>query len=200
MKWIVIIVTLLISSVSYFTVVNDNNNSNNIINIDINEINTQLDIQQDTQSQENIVVKEDVKQNDIKEVVATKQENKNIEAESKTIDNGKKKEKEKSSNKSKENQKENNQKDSNYTETEVKIAPKTECVGNKHKIDSGNTNKWFDTQEEAESFYDSEIEKWGKQWENGEIEKDVYLKNCPYGYEVWTCPQCQKWTLNFYYR
>ena len=83
MKWIVIIVTLLISSVSYFTVVNDNNNSNNIINIDINEINTQLDIQQDTQSQENIVVKEDVKQNDIKEVVATKQENKNIEAESK---------------------------------------------------------------------------------------------------------------------
>lgn len=87
-----------------------------------------------------------------------------------------------------------------YTEQEVQIAPKTECVGNNHKISSGNTGKWFDSKAQAEAYFDTEIEKWGKMWENDEIEHEEYLKKCPYGYEVWTCPQCQKWTINFYYR
>lgn len=87
-----------------------------------------------------------------------------------------------------------------YTETEVKVAEKTECVGNNHKMSSGNTGKWFSTKAQAENYYENEIEKWGKKWENDEIEKSEYLKNCPSGYEVWTCPQCGKWTINFYYR
>ena len=80
------------------------------------------------------------------------------------------------------------------------VQGKPKCSDTKHGIVAGNSNKWFDSYEEADSFYNAEIEKWGKQWENGEIDKDEYLKKCPSGYEVWTCPLCQKWTLNFYYR
>lgn len=89
--------------------------------------------------------------------------------------------------------------DNNYKEQEVQIAPKIECTGNNHKIGAGNTGKWFETQDQAAAYYKAEIAKWGKKWENFEIEDDEYHKNCPYGYEVWTCPQCQKWTVNFYY-
>lgn len=92
------------------------------------------------------------------------------------------------------------QSNSNYTEKEVKVAPKTECIGNNHKMSAGNTGKWFETKTQADSYYNAEINKWGKKWENGEIDKAEYLKKCPSGYEVWTCPQCQKWTINFYYR
>lgn len=90
--------------------------------------------------------------------------------------------------------------ESSYKEQEVQVAPKTECKGNNHKIGAGNTGKWFETQEQAAAYFKTEIAKWGKKWENFEIEDDEYHKNCPYGYEVWTCPQCQKWTVNFYYR
>lgn len=89
--------------------------------------------------------------------------------------------------------------DNSYKEQEVQIAPKTECTGNNHKVGAGNTGKWFETQEQAAAYFKTEIAKWGKQWENFEITDDEYHKNCPYGYEVWTCPQCQKWTVNFYY-
>lgn len=87
-----------------------------------------------------------------------------------------------------------------YKEYEVTIAKKTQCDGNNHKITSGNTGKWFDTQAQADNYYNQELEKWGRQWETGKIKKDEYLKKCPSGYETWSCPQCQKWTLNFYYR
>lgn len=89
--------------------------------------------------------------------------------------------------------------DSSYKEQEVQIVPTTECVGNNHKIGAGNTGKWFETQEQAAAYFKTEIAKWGKLWENYEIEDEEYYKNCPYGYEVWTCPQCGKWTINFYY-
>ena len=80
------------------------------------------------------------------------------------------------------------------------VQEKPKCSDTKHGIVAGNSNKWFDSYEEADSFYNAEIEVWGKQWENGEIDKDEYLEKCPAGFEVWTCPICQKWTLNFYYR
>ena len=94
----------------------------------------------------------------------------------------------------------NNKPNDSYTEEEVQIAPKTECIGNNHKMESGNTGKWFETKEQADNYFNAKIEKWAKQWENGEKTKEEYLKKCPFGYEVWTCPQCQKWTINFYYR
>lgn len=88
----------------------------------------------------------------------------------------------------------------NYTEIEVKVAEKKECTGNNHKMGAGNTGLWFETKAQADNYYNSQIEKWGKLWENDEITKEEYLKKCPSGYEVWTCPQCKKWTINFYYR
>lgn len=94
----------------------------------------------------------------------------------------------------------NTKEDNSYKEYEVVVAKKTKCDGNNHKIISGNMGKWFDSQAQAESYYNQEIEIWGKKWENEDIAKEEYLKNCPSGYETWSCPQCQKWTLNFYYR
>ena len=223
MKGLIVIIILLISSFSYFGVVNDSSIANGV------------NVQTVTQEQEN--VQENVEQNNIESITLKNQENKDIETKNKAGENKKEDEEtesktnakknsvkseetksenkaktekketvtkttttEKSSNEVKEKQEKNKQQENNYTETKVELAPKKECVGNKHLIDSGNTGKWFNTKEEADSFYNSEIEKWGKQWENGEIETEEYLKNCPSGYEIWTCPQCQKWTLNFYYR
>lgn len=93
-----------------------------------------------------------------------------------------------------------NKENNSYKEYEVTVAKKTKCDGNNHKIIAGNTGKWFDSQAQAESYYNQEIEIWGKKWENENITKEEYLKICPSGYETWSCPQCQKWTLNFYYR
>ena len=223
MKGLIVIIILLISSFSYFGVVNDSSIANGV------------NVQTITQEQEN--VHENVEQNNIESITLKNQENKDIETKNKAGENKKEDEEtesktnakknsvkseetksenkaktekketvtkttttEKSSNEVKEKQEKNKQQENNYTETKVELAPKKECVGNKHLIDSGNTGKWFNTKEEADSFYNSEIEKWGEQWENGEIDKDEYLEKCPAGFEVWTCPICQKWTLNFYYR
>lgn len=101
---------------------------------------------------------------------------------------------------SKEQTKSISQNSNNYTEKEVKVAPKTECIGNNHKMSTGNTGKWFETKAQADSYYNTEIDKWGKKWESGEIKKPEYLEKCPLGYEIWSCPQCGKWTINFYYR
>lgn len=81
---------------------------------------------------------------------------------------------------------------------EVEIPPK--CNGNNHGVGVGNSNKWFNSKQEAISYYDNLIKIWGDKWENFEIDSETYDKNCPYGYEVWTCPFCGKWTINFYYR
>ena len=48
-------------------------------------------------------------------------------------------------------------------------------------------------------YYKSIIKNWGDKWENFEIDDETYNKNCPYGYEDWSCPYCSKWTINFYY-
>lgn len=74
------------------------------------------------------------------------------------------------------------------------------CEGNKHGIETGNSGRWFNTESEAIAIYDAEIKKWGDKWTSGEIDKSTYLKNCPAGYEDWSCPYCHKWTINFYYR
>lgn len=99
-----------------------------------------------------------------------------------------------------ETQDKNNNSPDNYTEIEVKVAEKKECDGNNHKIGAGNTGLWFETKAQADNYYDSEIDKWGELWTNDKITKEKYLKECPSGYEAWTCPQCKKWTINFYYR
>lgn len=85
-------------------------------------------------------------------------------------------------------------------ETKVVETP-TRCTNNNnHGMNIGNSGKWFNSKQEAVNYYDSLIKTWGDKWENFEIDSDTYDKNCPYGYEVWSCPFCGKWTINFYYR
>ena len=75
------------------------------------------------------------------------------------------------------------------------------CTNNSnHFIGVGNSDKWFNTKNDAIEFYNQKIKYWGEKWENFEIDNDTYYKNCPSGYEVWDCAYCGKWTINFYYR
>lgn len=82
------------------------------------------------------------------------------------------------------------------TNTNVNIP---QCTETKHGIEVGNSNKWFNTKEEAIALYDAEIKKWGNLWTSFQIENEEYYANCPYGYEIWSCLFCGKWTINFYY-
>lgn len=86
-------------------------------------------------------------------------------------------------------------------EIEIKTQTTTtpQCTSTKHGMATGNSNKWFNTKEEAIALYNAEIKKWGDLWTSFQIENEEYYKNCPYGYEIWSCPYCEKWTINFYY-
>lgn len=80
---------------------------------------------------------------------------------------------------------------------EIKVEDK--CSNFKHGIEVGNTNRWFSSKEQAIAEYDMEINLWGDKWVNNEIDDETYYKNCPDGYEIWSCPYCKQWTLNYYY-
>lgn len=75
---------------------------------------------------------------------------------------------------------------------------------NNHGMSVGNTGKWFSSKDEAVAYYKSQIKYWGDWWENTDADDteadEIYNKNCPSGYEVWSCMYCSKWTINFYYR
>lgn len=71
---------------------------------------------------------------------------------------------------------------------------------NNHGMNVGNCGKWFNTKSEAIVYYEEKIKYWGKLWETYQIEDDEYYKNCPTGYEIWSCMYCSKWTINLYYR
>lgn len=77
------------------------------------------------------------------------------------------------------------------------VIPK--CSESNHYIGVGNSNKWFNSKQEAINHYQSIIKTWGDKWEKFEIDDETYQNNCPYGYETWSCPLCEKWTINFYY-
>lgn len=174
------------------------------ISSDQNAIDVESIVKEETIKEEQLSQKQEVTSNNNKTI--TKNEIKrtsNADQEKQQQTNNNHIEETKQSNPPKvETPKENNKtSNNNYTEVEVKIAEKKECDGNNHKIGAGNTGLWFETKAQADNYYNSEIEKWGKLWENDDkFTKEEYLKKCPSGYEVWTCPQCKKWTINFYYR
>ena len=85
------------------------------------------------------------------------------------------------------------------TKKEVKEPEKPQCTDTKHGVGVGNSNRWFNSKQEAINHYQSIIKNWGDKWENFEIDDETYNKNCPYGYEIWSCQFCGKWTINFYY-
>ena len=82
---------------------------------------------------------------------------------------------------------------------EPKIVEVPKCSGNNHGVGTGNSGKWFNSESDAIKYYKSIIKTWGDKWEKFEIDDETYNKNCPYGYEDWTCPYCGRWTINFYY-
>ena len=91
---------------------------------------------------------------------------------------------------------------SSSKQEETKAEPKVErCTNNNnHGMDIGNSKKWFNSKNEAVAYYNDQISYWGNQWENEMIDDATYYKNCPAGYEIWSCMYCGKWTINFYYR
>ena len=105
---------------------------------------------------------------------------------------------------------ENKQETSKPTETKKAETPKVEtqkeetptrCTNNhNHGMDVGNSGQWFSTKNEAIAYYENKINYWGNLWETDQIDDATYYKNCPKGYEIWSCMYCSKWTINFYYR
>lgn len=77
----------------------------------------------------------------------------------------------------------------------------TRCTNNNnHGMDVGNSGQWFSSKNEAIAYYNSKVSYWSNLWETDQIDDATYYKNCPTGYETWSCMYCSKWTINFYYR
>lgn len=83
-------------------------------------------------------------------------------------------------------------------ETKTNTNQNTNNTNNAPKCTHSNSN-WYNSKAEAEAIYNAEIKKWGDKWTNYEIDNETYYKNCPSGYEVFSCPYCNKWTINLYH-
>lgn len=84
------------------------------------------------------------------------------------------------------------------TNTNTNQNRNTNNTNNAPKCTHSNSN-WYNSKAEAEAIYNAEIKKWGDKWTNYEIDNETYYKNCPSGYEVFSCPYCNKWTINLFY-
>lgn len=73
------------------------------------------------------------------------------------------------------------------------------CANGNHSMPTGNCGKWFNSRNEAISYNDAVCNKWNNKIDNNEISYSEYVKNCPSGYECWSCSRCGKWTINFKY-
>lgn len=83
---------------------------------------------------------------------------------------------------------------------EIKQPETPKCSDSKHGVGVGNSNKWFNSYNEAVSYYDNLILDYSNKIHNGQITFEEYNKQCPCGYEIWSCQYCGKWTLNYYKR
>ena len=70
---------------------------------------------------------------------------------------------------------------------------------NNHSIKCGNIGMWFGSRREVDTYFSSVCNKWGTKYKNEEITWEEYTKNCPQGYECWSCSYCGKWTGHFKY-
>ena len=74
------------------------------------------------------------------------------------------------------------------------------CTNNyNHYVSCGNMGRWFSSKSDVRAFVDAEMNKWNNLFESGAIGEDEYFRNCPSGYECWSCSNCGKWTGNFTY-
>lgn len=74
------------------------------------------------------------------------------------------------------------------------------CASGNHSMPTGNCGKWFNSRNEAINYYNSVSDMWNSKYDAGEISYEQLHKNCPGGYECWSCSQCGRWTINFKYR
>lgn len=80
------------------------------------------------------------------------------------------------------------------------IQKETHCTNNNnHSIKCGNIGMWLGSRREVDTYFSSVCNKWGTKYKNEEITWEEYTKNCPQGYECWSCSYCGKWTGNFKY-
>lgn len=71
---------------------------------------------------------------------------------------------------------------------------------NNHSTSCGDAGIWVAGKNEFKTYYENYCEEWNNKWVNDEISNEEYYKNCPYGYECWSCGYCGKWTGNFIYK
>ena len=67
-----------------------------------------------------------------------------------------------------------------------------------HYMPKGNMGKWFKSKKALKNYVSKVMQEYNRQYENGEITWEEYVKRCPCGYEAWSC-SCGKWTGNFKY-
>ena len=70
---------------------------------------------------------------------------------------------------------------------------------NSHSMPLGNIGKWFNSRTELENYVSNIIRSWKEKRANGEISLEEFTRNCPSGYEAYSCSTCGKWTGNFKY-
>lgn len=225
-KIIIIAGILMISSFSYYGAVDENgqkvisfeqNATQSAMELKSEEVKEKQEVEQiDKQREVQVTAKIEEQKKEITEPIEKKQEVKAKEktkAESTTVKQLSETTKVEEKTEQKEIVKEQKQEEkieeeskpqeikqeSNYTEVEVKVAEKTECIDNKHCAVTGNSNKWFEKQSEAIAEYNAELEKWSQKCKSGEITYEELVKKSPYGYETWSCPKCNQYTLNYYY-
>ena len=89
---------------------------------------------------------------------------------------------------------------SSWSKKKCIIVENSHCTNNNnHSIKCGNMGKWFNSRREVDTYFSSVCNKWGTKYKNEEITWEEYTKNCPQGYECWSCSYCGKWTGNFKY-
>lgn len=87
------------------------------------------------------------------------------------------------------------------TTTKKVTTTTSDCKGkNDHWIPCGNVGKWYNSKEDFKAEYMAESDKWNAKLDNEEIDWDTYIHSCAGGYELWSCPNCGKWTGNYKYR
>jgi len=104
----------------------------------------------------------------------------------------------------KENVKEKELPKESTTQKELKSTPIVEEKNTEEKKEQQITcnhsnSKYYNTKNEAISEYDRIINEWSDKWINNEIDDETYYKSCPDGYEIFSCPYCNKWTISLYY-
>ena len=207
-KIIVVIIVAMISSFSYYGAVNEKREKVVDFTTSTQEENKNVE-----ETPENIIEQ-------IENTIAQAETTQNQETKTQGIENEKittpivKKSNTSENNKNSVN-KEATKTIESKTITQPKVTEKKRDVAieetpiNKSKNQNSNTNNvpkcshsnsnWYNSKAEAVAVYNAEIKKWGDKWTNYEIDNDTYYKNCPSGYEVFSCLYCNKWTINLYY-